>query len=274
MTQRTITRALVYLALTVLGFSCVFPFLWMVSTSLKDTVTLFIIPPQLIPQDPTLANYLELFIATDFFLWLRNSIIVCLFAVVLNLLTSSLAGYVFAKKKFPGSNILFIMVLSTIMIPFHVLLVPVFLIFSRLNLVNSYPGLIFPWVTGALGIFIMRQYMGTIPDELLDSAKMDGCSEFGMLFRIMLPLCRPALSALAIFVFLNSWNNFLWPLILTTTGSMRTLPLGIALFQTEFTTRWGMLMAAATMSFIPILVFFVALQRYFVEGITLTGLKG
>jgi multiple sugar transport system permease protein len=271
--KHTIVRMITYLSVTVVGVCCVFPFIWMISTSLKDTVALFIMPPQIIPKSPTIANYVELFTATDFFIWLRTSTIVSVFAILSDLFTSSLAGYVFAKKTFPGKNFLFVCVLSTIMIPFHVLLVPVFRMFSRLNLINTFPGLIFPWAVSALSVFIMRQYIGTIPDELLDSAKIDGCAELRILFSIVVPLCKPALSALAIFAFLNSWNNFLWPLILTTSGSMRTLPLGIALFQTEYTTRWGMLMAAATMQFIPILVFFIVLQRYFVQGITLTGLK-
>lgn len=267
-------KILIYVILCAVAVSAIFPFIWMFSTSLKDTYTLYRYPPEFIPENPTLLNYIDMFSRTKFLIWLKNSTIVAFCVLFFNLFFNSLAAYPFAKKKFFGRDVLFILILGTMMVPIYVLIVPVFVMFSKLKLINTYPALIIPGAASGFGIFLLRQYMVTIPDELIDAAKIDGCSEIGIYFKIVLPLCKPALSALAILVFLWSWNVFTWPLILTTTESMRTLPVGLAMFQGQYVTRWGLVMAGATVTFLPALLVFLILQKYFVQGIALTGLKG
>ena len=261
----------VFIAITVL---CVLPFVWMLSTSLKETYFLFTYPPQLIPKNPILSNYLYIFKKTDFFMWFRNSTIVTLVTVLFCLFFSSLAGYTFAKMRFLGREILFILILACLMIPVHAIIIPEFIIMGKLNLLDTYLALIIPGWANAFGIFLMREYIKTIPNVLIDAAKIDGCSEIGIFAKVVFPLCKPALTALAIFTFLGSWNNFIWPLILTTTSKTRTLPVALAMFQGQYSTQWGQVMATACCSFMPVLLLFILLQKYFVQGIALTGLKG
>lgn len=263
-----------YFTLSGLALISVVPFIWMLSTSFKSTLVLFSYPPEFIPKKPTFQNYVTIFIESGFVFWLRNSIIVSgattIFAVIFN----SMAAYSFAKKDFLGRDILFILILATLMIPPHALMVPLYLMISKLNLANTYAGLTIPFIANAFGIFLMRQYMLTIPNELIDAAKIDGASEFTIFMRVIMPLCKPAIAALSIFIFMFSWNNFIWPLILTTTDKMRTLPVGLAVFQGQYITEWGVVMAGATVTFVPVLMVFLLLQKYFVQGITLSGLKG
>jgi ABC-type glycerol-3-phosphate transport system permease component len=268
-----VRRFLLYVVLFLLAVSALFPFFWMFATSFKTTYSLYEYPPQFIPKEPTLQNYIYIFTETPALLWLRNSIIVSFFGVSLNLFFNSLAAYPFAKKKFFGKNVAFVLILGLMMIPQHTLIVPVFVLFSRIGLVNTLTALIIPAAASPFGIFLLRQYMITLPDELLESAKIDGATEFGIYFRIVLPLVKPALSALAILVFLWTWNVLLWPLILITTSKMRTLTLGFATLQSEYLAQYGLVMAGATVIFLPALVIFILLQKYFVEGIALTGLK-
>lgn len=268
------TQMLIYLLLGAIGFFSLFPFLWMISTSLKDTHSIFIFPPEFIPKQPTIENYVHLLTETSFLLWFRNSTFITIIVVLYNLFFSSLAGYVFAKLRFKGKNISFILVLGTAMIPYNVLIVPVFLIFSKLNLINSFLGLIIPGAANAFIIFIMRQYILTIPNELIEAAEIDGASEFNIFLRVILPLCKPALITSAIFAFLWSWNSFIWPLILAPSNKYYTLQVGIALFQSYNKIPWGIVMALATMSFLPQLVFYLFLQKQYIEGIATTGLKG
>ncbi len=266
----------IYLIVVVFALLSVFPFFWMFSTSFKDQLSSIAYPPQLIPPEPTLLNYEDLFTGFDYFLWLKNSVIVTGVVLVLGPLFNSMAGYVFAKKNFLFKNVLFVAILGTLIIPEQVTIVPLFLIFADWNLHNTYPALIFPYLAGGFGVFLMRQYMSTIPDDLIDAARIDGSGEFRIFWQIMLPLSKPALAALGVFTFLGSWNNFLLPLIVTTESEMRTLPVGLAVMDghLEFQTRWGLIMAGGTVMFAPALVVYVAFQRYFVQGIALTGLKG
>ena len=267
---------LVYLIVVVFALLSVFPFFWMFSTSFKDQLSSIAYPPQLIPPEPTLLNYEDLFTGFDYFIWLKNSAIVTGVVLVVGPLFNSMAGYVFAKKDFLFKNFLFVAILGTLIIPEQVTIVPLFIIFADLNLHNTYPALIFPYLAGGFGVFLMRQYMSTIPNDLIDAARIDGAGEFRIFWRIMLPLSKPALAALGVFTFLGSWNNFLLPLIVTTESSMRTLPVGLAVLEGsyEFRTRWGLIMAGGTVMFAPALLVYVAFQRYFVQGIALTGLKG
>lgn len=265
---------LAHILLGFLSLMALFPFLWMVATSFKQTTVLFRWPPEFIPKSPTTANYVSLWTQSDFVYWMKNSVIISAVVTTISLLFNSMAAYSFAKRSFPGRDILFLLVLGTLMVPGQVTLVPVFLLISKLRWVNTYQAMILPLVAGPFGIFLMRQYMVTIPDALIDAARIDGCSEFGIFTGIILPLVKPALAALAVFAFQGSWNSFLWPLVVTTTSKMRTLPVGLAVYQAQFTTQWGLVMAGATLTMIPVLVFFLLFQRYFVEGLALTGIKG
>ncbi len=262
-----------YAVLLALAVASVFPFLWMVSTSLKETRDLFTFPPQLIPSHPTFSNYTNILRMADFHMWLLNSVIVTAITTVFAIVFNSMAAYPLAMKEFPGRKVIFLLILSTLMVPAYVIMVPTYIMMTRLRLLNTYPGLIIPFTANAFGIFLMRQYMRTVPHELVDAAKIDGAREDVIFRRIVLPICKPAMSALTIFTFMSSWNNFIWPLILTTTGRMRTLPLGLALFQGENTTEWGLVMAGSTLCFVPVFVVFVVLQRYFVQGIAFTGIR-
>jgi ABC-type glycerol-3-phosphate transport system permease component len=263
-----------YAILGLIGCISLFPFFWMVSTSLKETYTLHTYPPEFFPSKPTLQSYATLFKRSDFFVWLKNSTIVTACVLAFSLLFDSMAGYSFSKTEFPGRRVLFVLILATLMVPWFILMVPMFMMFARLRLINTYWALILPSVAGPVGIFLMKQYIDTIPDELLDAAKIDGSSTVGVFSKIVLPLCKPALAALAVFSFLGTWNNFYWPLIVITEKGMRTLPLGLAVFQGQYRTDWGVVMAGAFMTFLPALIIFLALQRYFVQGIALTGIKG
>ena len=271
-----VSSGVIYLFVVLVAVLSVFPFIWMLSTSFKDTLTVMQYPPQLIPPNPTLINFHDLMFEFDYFLWLKNSAIVTGVVLVLGPLFNSMAGYVFAKKNFLFKNLLFIVILGTLIVPEQITIVPLFIIFSDMKLINTYPALIFPYLAGGFGVFLMRQYMSTIPNDLIDAARIDGSGEFRIFWQIMLPLSKPALAALGVFTFLGSWNNFLLPLIVTTESSMRTLPVGLAVLEGEyeFQTRWGLIMAGGTVMFAPAFVVYVAFQRYFVQGIALTGLKG
>lgn len=270
----TLGKCLAYAVLIGMSFVALFPFLWMLSTSLKDTYSLYTFPPQFIPKNPTLANYVFLFTRTKFFIWLKNSAIVSGAITSFGLIFNSMAGYAFAKQRFIGREPLFLLILGVLMIPTHVLIVPVFLMLSKLDLIDTYWALILPGCASPFGIFLMRQYIETIPSDLIEAARIDGCSEFRIYWQIILPLCKPALAALGVVSFLGSWNSFLWPLIMTTKSEMSTLPVAIAAFQGQYATQWGVIMAGAMSMFLPVLIVFLALQRHFVEGIALTGVKG
>ncbi len=271
-----LSAVLITLLLFVLGGFSLFPFLWMISTSLKDVTGISAIPPEFIPTSPTVTNYRRLIADTDFLRWLINSTVVSGAVLFFSLQFNSMAGYAFAKTNFPGRNALFILILSSLMVPGFVLVLPRFIMVARLRLVNTYFALIFPGIAGPFGIFLMKQYISTIPDDLIAAAKIDGCSEFRIFYMVVLPLVTPALAALAVFLFLFSWNNFFWPLIATTTRKMRTLPVGLAmLHESPYGENfWGLLMSGSFLAFLPGLAIFLALQRYFVQGIALSGLKG
>jgi ABC-type glycerol-3-phosphate transport system permease component len=213
-------------------------------------------------------------LTTNLAWWFLNSTIVAMNVVPLSLVLNSMAGYAFAHRTFKGRDALFILVLATIMIPHQVVMIPVFMIISTLHWVNSYQALILPIIASPFGIFLMRQYMSTIPRDLIDAARIDGAPEFRIYWSIVMPNCKPALGALGVFVFLDTWNNFTWPLIATTQDIHRTLPVGLATFQGQYLTNWGQVMAGATIMMVPVLVVFVLLQRYFIEGAVFSGMKG
>jgi multiple sugar transport system permease protein len=267
------TAIFLLLALGALIF--LFPFFWMISTSLRSSDELFLYPPKLVPRYPLFQNYLDIWAKAPFGVYFLNSMIVTSCIMVGEVVTSALAAYAFSKIEFPGREKLFLAFLGTLMIPNIVTLVPTFVIVRHLNWIDSYWGLIIPELATAYGIFMLRQFFMTIPRELDDAAQIDGFSRLGTLIKIYLPLSVPALLALSIISFINNWNNFFWPLIVTNSDKMRTLPIGLRFFmEGEGSGEWQFLMVAATLIVVPPLLVFLVLQRYFVRGMTMTGIKG
>jgi multiple sugar transport system permease protein len=249
----------------------IFPFLWMLATSFKQGAEIFKI--NLIPQSPTWSNYQHLLGQTDYLKWYLNSAIVAVAATASELFFDSLAGYALAKLKFPGRTVILFVILSTLMIPTEMLIIPWFMMFTKLHWIDTYLALMVPGLISAFGVFLMNQFMSGIPDDLLDAARIDGLNEFAIWWRVALPVVRPALAALAILVFLGNWNAFLWPVIAIESSAMRTLPVGIALFSGEAGAEWQLIMAAASLAVVPVLAVFVFFQRHIVEGIALSGMK-
>jgi multiple sugar transport system permease protein len=250
------------------------PFIWMVLGSIKTTGELRQVPPTWLPQDATLSNYTDLLDRLSFGRFFLNSTIVAAAVTAGNVIFCSMLGYALAKLSFPGKRILFGVVLGTLMVPAIVTFMPLFVLVANLNLVNTHAGLILPFLVGAFGVFLMRQFIGGIPDELLDAARVDGAGEHYIFWRIVMPLCGPAIATLTILTFLGSWNSFLWPLVVANTEDMYTLPVAIALFATgQQETNIALLMAGSVVVIVPVLIVFIALQRYFTQGIAMTGIK-
>ena len=264
----------VYVLLAILVIIMLGPYLYIFSSSFKETYTLISIPPQLIPEQFVWDNYTYILSELPFVLWFFNTILVALLVTVGTVLVDALAAYAFAKKEFYGRDFLFGLMLATIMIPGALLLIPAFLITNWLGLLNSYGGLIIPALANVLGVFLLRQFMMTLPEELEHAARIDGCSDFGVFWRIILPLSAPALATLSIVVFTSQWNNLVWPLVVLNDKDLYTLPLGLALLRSEFQVNYGITSAAAFLSVVPLLVVFLFLQRYFLEGLTVGAVKG
>jgi putative chitobiose transport system permease protein len=264
-----------YSALTVIALIMLAPLLWLISTSLKaPTEEIFQFPPQFLPSQPTLANYIKVWQTNPFGDYLRNSLIVSVFTVALNLLFCSLAAYPLARLDFRGRDVIFAAVVSTIMIPFQIVMIPLYILAVQLNLKNTYLGLIFPAIASAFGIFLLRQAFQGVPKELEEASRMDGCSELGLWWYVMLPAVRPALVTLAIFVFIGSWSDFLWPLIILDRPEYYTLPLGVANLAGTFSLDWRLIAAGSVISIAPILLFFLLMQRYIVPTESGSGVKG
>jgi multiple sugar transport system permease protein len=250
------------------------PFAWMLSTSLKQPGDVFIYPPQWIPQPVQWENYRETVTVMPFGRFYLNSIIQAVAVTALQLLTASLAAFAFARLRFRGRDVLFLLYLATMMIPFPVTMIPNFIIMRYLNWIDTFRALILPPAFSAFSTFLLRQYFMSIPLEMDDAARVDGASSFRIWWQIILPLSGPALATLAIFTFLGQWNSFLWPLIVTNSEEMRTLPVGLAAFQGQYSVQWHLLMAGSVIAVLPILVIYIAGQKWFVRGITLTGMGG
>lgn len=253
------------------------PIVWMISTALKPESAVLSAVPHWIPRPTTGENFVQLFTqAQDFpvFRWLMNSIFVSSAVTCLVLLVASSAAYAFARMEFRGREFLFMAVVATMIIPSQITLIPVFLIVQKLGWFNSYFGLIVPGLAGGFGVFLLRQFFLSIPVELEEAAYMDGAGALSIYWRVILPLGKPALAALAIFTFIGSWNDFAWPLIITNDIAMRTLPIGIMIFQGRYTTEFGLTMAAAAVCTIPVITAFLIFQKRITEGIAMTGLKG
>ena len=275
MLRQRISRLVLYLTMCLgLLFFCV-PLYYMLSTSFKAEREVFAIPVHWFPHTFQPENYIEAFLAAPFPRYFWNSLLVAVIVVGSTVLFGSLAGYGFAKFEFPGRRVAFLFILSTMMIPFQVLLIPLYVVVHKLGWTNSYAGLIVPGALSAFGVFLMRQACLTLPDELLDAARIDGARELGIFIRIIFPLLKPAIATLAILTFLGSWNNFLWPLIVVTKDELFTLPVGMTVFQQPLQAPyWTYIMAVSTVATLPIIIVFLSLQRYFIEGVVVSGLKG
>jgi len=260
--------------LVLLFILAVIPFLWTITTSVKTEEAIHSWPPKWIPLPMDRGHYGELFERMSFARNLLNSIIVTISVTAVSLFMNALGGYAFAKFRFPMRGRIFGLFLLTMMVPAQVTMIPVFLMLKSMGLLNNYLGLVLPGAVSVFGIFLMRQFMMSIPDSYLESARIEGCREFRIFLTIVLPLCQPVLAALAIFTFTAVWSDFMMPLIVMHKESMFTLPLALANLSGQHTARWGLLMAGATVTILPIVVIFLILQRRFIEGITMTGLKG
>ncbi|HEX5414389.1 MAG TPA: carbohydrate ABC transporter permease [Chloroflexota bacterium] len=271
---RSILHGILFLALVAGSVLMIGPFIWMVSTSLKADGDVLVYPPTWIPAPAEWGNYLKVLVLLPFGRYLINTTVVTISVTFLEVLTSSLAAYSFARLNFPGRDRLFLIYLGTLMVPGQVTIIPNFLLISVFGWVDSYFALIIPAAFTAFGTFLLRQFFLSIPPELEQAARIDGCGYFGIYRHIILPLSGPALATLTIFSFMAQWNSFLWPLIVTNSDNVRTLTVGLSYFQDEYATQFNYMMAGAVLNVIPILIVFLALQRYFVRGIALTGITG
>jgi len=262
-----------YPLLFLIAFTGLLPYYWMLSCSFKTNEQMFAVPIQWFPDPINWSAYGDAWRAQDFTRYFLNSALVAIAITLGNLLLGSLAGYSLSKFRYFGRGFLFLLILSTMMLPLEVTMVPLFLIVKKLNWPNTYEGLIVPFLVEGFGVFLMRQYLQGIPNELIEAARIDGASELRIYAQIVMPLCKPALAALGVFTFREAWDMYIWPLIIVTKDSLRTLPLGISLFMSSFGTAWDQLMAVAAIGTLPMVLLFFFLQRSFIQGIAITGLK-
>ena len=262
-----------YILLSIGGFAMIFPYLWMVSTSFKARGTWYNI--SLIPEKFSFEHYDRLLSTSLLPRWYLNTVVVATVGTISVVFFSSLAGYVFAKYQFRGREFMFVMILATIMIPSEIMIIPWYVGVAKIGWIDSVPGILMPGMLSAFGVFVMRQFIANIPDELLDAGRIDGVSEFGLFWRICLPLAQPAVAVVAIFTFLGHWNDFLWPLIVINSNNMQTLQVGLSrLSSLETGSDWGGTMSGAALASIPMLIVFLFFQKQIVSGMTLSGLKG
>ena len=270
---RRIGTSILYALFSVVAFVFMLPFFLMLSSAFKTSAEILRIPPTLIPRDPSFSSFRTVIEEAPYFRWFGNSLLVSLSITALVLLTSSLAGYIFAKFTFPGRNAIFVVLLTTMMVPFPVLLIPSYLVVNELGLINSLFALIVPSMASAFGIFLMRQFIAGVPNDLIEAARLDGASEWAIYARIVVPLVRPPMAALGIFTFLAAWNDYLWPLIVINDIEKSTLPLALTFFNSQHAQRYDLVMAAAAMAVIPVIIVFVIFQRQIVNALVLAGMK-
>ena len=263
-------QAFCYLLMILISVATVVPFLFMASTSFTKSFTMMSYPPTLIPENPSFDNYYEIIFVFQeglFPRWFFNTLFTTLCITMGSLFLNTLSGYIFDKKEFYGKNVVFSLLLATLMVPGAVTLIPAFLMVNRLGLFNTYWALIIPGLASPFGIFMMRQFISSLPTELIESAKMDGASELRTFWSIIIPLSTPAMAALGIFTVINAWNAFLWPLVVLRANTMRTLVVGLATVQSEFNINYGLVMAGSVLTVLPMLVLYILFQPYFVEGL-------
>lgn len=281
MLKKIFSKTLIHGILIGTSLLSIFPFVWLTSTSLKGlSEDIFAYPPTIIPADFTWVNYIDVWHKVDFIAYFMNSMIVAALTVILNLVLSSFAAYPLARMQFRGKKIFFFSILATIMIPFQAIMLPVYIITLKLHLIDSvnnaagYIGLVMPFAVSAFGIMLMRQAFLKVPREVEEAAIVDGCNVFEMFMKIVIPMVKPTLAVLAVFTFIGSWGEFLWPSIMLTKESMYTLPVGINNLQGMFSANWRFIAAGSIIATIPIIIFFLAMQRYFISGENDGAVKG
>lgn len=273
MKKKSLFNTISFIFLSILTVLFVFPFYWVITGAFKHQEITVQAKPQWFPTNPTLINWIKLF-KNPAIKWLFNSFFISLLTMLLVCLTAALAGYVLAKKRFIGQRVIFAMFIAAMALPKQVILVPLVTLVNDWGFHNTPWAVILPSVGFPFGIFLMKQFSETLPTEILEASKIDGCSELGIFFRIVIPLVKPGIAALAIFTFITSWNDYFLQLIMLNENSRLTLPLGVALMQQQFSTNYGVLMAGATFASIPIVTMFILFQKYFTQGITMGAVKG
>lgn len=270
----TPVRVLLYLLLFIMCSIILIPILWIIASSFKSSKELFTWPPTLLGNNPSLRNYIEAIGKSNFVTYFLNTVFVSVVATFLTVVVNVMSGYVFAKYKFKGQKILFGVVLATLMVPLEVIMIPIFKVIVATNLYNSLWGLIIPAIASPTAVFLVKQYYEGIPKEYMEAARIDGASELGIFLRVMLPLGQPVISVLCIFSFMWRWNDYLWPKLVINNQSKYTIQLALANFSGEFSVDWSSLLAMSAISMIPVLIVFIALQKYIIGGVTAGGVKG
>ena len=272
--KQKVTKTLIYTLLVVCSLAMLMPFVWMLSSSLKLDKDVFTFPIEWIPSNPRWKNYAEIWTTIPLAQFLKNTAKLTIIVTLLQLLTSSFAAYAFAKLQFKGRDILFLGYVATIAMPWQVYMVPQFILMRSFGLNNTHLAIIFLQAFSAFGVFLMKQFYMSVPDELCEAARIDGMSEYRIWVRIMLPLSKPALSTLTIFTFVNTWNDFLGPLLYLTRMELKTIQIGLRMFISQYSSEYGLIMAASVVALIPVVIVFLALQKFFVQGVATAGLKG
>jgi len=273
--KRYMTRAIIlFMIVGIMSLLALFPFYWMIISSLKTNAEIFSTNLNLIPESFIFKNYIDLITETGFSRWILNSIIVAVSTTVLGLFFSTFAGYAFAKYRFFAKNTLFLIVFLMMAVPRFVTVIPIFILMSKLGLTNNYLALILPFAINPFAVFLMRQYIKNIPEDLLDSARIDGCNELQVVIRIIMPIIKPSIGAAGIFILMMSWNDYLFPLILMTKENMMLFPVGLASLKTLYVVEYGMIMSGSFLSVLPIIIAFLLLQRQFIAGLTEGAVKG
>lgn len=273
-TSKIIGKVFIYAILIIIAFIMLVPFIWMLSSSLKLNKDVFTFPMQWIPENPRWQNYSDIWTKIPMLTFVTNTAKLTIIVTLLQLFTSSFAAYGFAKLRFKGRNVLFLGYIATIAVPWQAYMVPQFMMMRSFHLNNTHLAIICLQAFSAFGVFLMRQFYESVPDELCEAARIDGLNEYGIWWRIMLPLSKPALSTLVIFTFVNTWNDFLGPMIYLTKTELKTLQIGLRMFITQYSSEYGLIMAASVVALIPVLIVFLSLQKYFVQGVATAGLKG
>lgn len=271
---RTVKSVISHVLLLIVAFIMVFPFLWMVATALKPASEVFSVPPRILGSTLRFQNFVDAWNYLPFGRFIVNGLVVSGLGTLIVLISSSLAAFAFSRLRWRGRDGVFLIYLGTLMIPQEILVVPMFMIMRELGWINSYAGLILPWAFTAFGTFLLRQFFLALPQELEEAAIVDGASRWTIYWKVLLPLTKPALGTLAVFTFIGYWNSFLWPLLIVSNVDMATVPLGLNMFLGQTGNQWNLLMAAATISVIPSALLVIALQKYLVKGIALSGLGG
>lgn len=273
MKKKNINKVIIFVILCAASILVIVPFLWMIFSSFKNIEEFYVLPPKILPKSFTMKNFTELFSKAHFGTYYFNSLLVTTIQVIADIIIVTMAGYGFAKYRFKGKKIIFMTMLATTMIPWVATIIPLYIMAYKTNSINSYFGLIFPGIADAFSIFLAKNFMETIPTALIEAARIDGASEFRIFSKLVLPLTKPIIAVIVINKFISSWNAFQWPLLVVNSDKYRTLPLAVAKFSSQYYDAYNLKMAAATLAIIPVLIVYIAFQKYFVSGISLSGVK-